>query len=106
MRKLGSFNQRVNLTRHAEDRTPSKAERPAVKTLQTGGYTLGIARNLSPSESYAATGSQFEQSKGTPGRRMAGQALDTQLTRSTGLPPVNTAIILGSAELRTPNIPQ
>jgi hypothetical protein len=50
MRTLGSFNKQVNLPTHREDYTPVAEERPATKTLQTGGYTLGIARNAPPNE--------------------------------------------------------
>jgi hypothetical protein len=107
MRTLGSFNRRVNLQRHREDHTPVAADRPAIKTLQTDGYTLGIARNAPPNEGYASTGGNFAQSRKPPGRqRMAGQALNMKVTRGTGQPSVPTAPMMGSAELRTPNIPQ
>ena len=106
MRTLGSFNQRVNLPRHAEDYVPSRDDRPAVKTLQTGGYTLGIAHDVAPKESYAPTGGKFTQSRKTPGRRMAGQALNGSVIQGTGLPEATAAPMIGSAELRTPNIPQ
>jgi hypothetical protein len=107
MRTLGSFNERVNLPRHREDHKPIAADRSSVKTLQTGGYTLGIAHNAPPNESYAATGGNFAQSRKTPGRqRMAGQALNMKITQGTGQPSVPTAPMMGSAELRTPNLPQ
>jgi len=107
MRTLGSFNQRVSLPQHPEDRVPSGAERPAIKTLQTDGYTLGIARNAPPNADYGATGGNFTQSRRTPGRqRMAGQAFNMKVTRGTGFPSAPTEPIMGSAELRTPNIPQ
>jgi hypothetical protein len=107
MRILGSFNERVNLPRHRDDHKLVTSDRPAVKTLQTDGYTLGIALNAPPNEGYAAEGGNFAQSRKPPGRqRMAGQALDMKVTRSTGQPSVPTAPMMGSAELRTPNIPQ
>jgi hypothetical protein len=109
MRQLGSFNQRVNLPRHAEDHAPSGVEQLAVKTLQTGGYTLGIAHNAPPNEQRTPTGGNFTQARKTPGRqRMAGQALNAQVTQGTGQPSVvaPTEPMIGSAELRTPNIPQ
>ena len=107
MRTLGSFNKQVNLPTHREDYTPVAEERPATKTLQTDGYTLGIARNAPPNASYAATGGNFAQSRKPPGRqRMAGQALNMKITRGTGQPSVPTESMMGSAELRTPNIPQ
>jgi len=107
MRPLGSFNRLVNLQRHREDHKPVAADRPAVKTLQTDGYTLGIARNAPPNEGYAAEGGDFTQSRKTPGRqRMAGQVFNKQVTYSTGQPSVPAAPMMGSAELRTPNIPQ
>jgi hypothetical protein len=107
MRTLGSFNQQVNLPSHNKDYTPVADDRPAVKTLQTGGYTLGIARNTPPNEGYAPTGGNFAESRRTPGRqRMAGQALNMTITRGTGLPAVPAKPMMGSAELRTPNIPK
>jgi len=107
MRALGSFNQRANLSRHSEDHTFITADRPAVKTLQTDGYTLGIARNAPPSGSYSSTGGNFAQSKKKSGRqRMAGQALNMTITRGTGMPSAPAEPVTGSAELRTPNIPK
>ena len=107
MRTLGSFNERVNLPRHREDHKPVAADRPAVKTLQTDGYTLGIARNVQPNDGYADEGGNFAQSRKPPGRqRMAGQALNMKVTRGTGQTSAPTAPMMGSAELRTPNIPQ
>lgn len=105
MRTLGSFNRRVNLSKHPGDHVPSRDNRPAVKTLQTDGYTLGVARNAPPNEGYAPSGGDFTQSKKSPGRpRMAGQALNIAVTRGTGLPSAPAAPMMGSAELRTPNI--
>ena len=106
MRDLGSFNRRVNLPRHAEDTAPVRPERSAVKTLQTDGYSLGISRNAYPQDKYSPTGSNFSQSRGKPGRRMAGQALGLAVTSGTGLPSAPTDAMMGSAELRTPNISQ
>ena len=106
MRTLGSFNRRVNFSKHPGDHIPSRDDRPAVKTLQTDGYTLGVARNAPPNEGYAPSGGDFTQSKKSPGRpRMAGQALNMQITRGTGFPAAPTEPMMGSAELRTPNIP-
>jgi hypothetical protein len=105
MRTLGSFNRQVNLPNHPDDYTPVANERPAVKTLQADGYTLGIARNAPPNEGYAPSGGDFTQSRKAPGRpRMAGQALNTSITRGTGLPSASAAPMMGSAELRAPNI--
>ena len=69
MRTLGSFNRQVNLPNHPDDYMPVADERPAVKTLQTDGYTLGIARNTPPQGKYGPTGGDFGQSRETPGRR-------------------------------------
>ena len=104
-RTLGSFNQRVNLPRHREDYAPVKPEENATKTLSTGGYTLGIAHNQAPYERPGRTGGE-KFVKGTV-RRMAGQAVNMDVTRSTGLASAFSAQpIIGSAQLRTPNIPQ
>jgi len=105
MRTLGSFNRQVNLPSHPNDYAGVAAERPAIKTLQADGYTLGIARNEPPNEGYAPSGGDFTQSKKAPGRpRMAGQSLNISVTRGTGLPSAPAAPMMGSAELRTPNI--
>lgn len=104
MRTLGSFNNRVRLLGHRDDYSPIKPDSRAAKTLATGGYTLGIARNVAPYEQPNPTGSE-KFAKGQP-RRMAGQALNMQVTRGTGLSTVSAAPMMGSAETRTPNIPQ
>ena len=105
MRTLGSFNRQVNLPNHPDDYSPVADERPAVKTLQTGGYTLGVARNTPPQGRYGPTGGDFGQSKQTPGRRrMAGQALGIRFIRGSGAATTVAPSMMGSAELRTPNI--
>ena len=107
MRTLGSFNRQVNLPNHPDDYMPVADERPAVKTLQTDGYTLGIARNTPPQGKYGPTGGDFGQSRETPGRRrMAGQALGIRFIRGSGSATTVAPSMMGSAELRTPNIPQ
>jgi hypothetical protein len=107
MRTLGSFNERVNLERHHDDHRPVAKDRLAVKTLQTDGYTLGIARNTTPQGRYGPTGGDFGQSRETPGRRrMAGQALGIRFIRGSGSATTVTPSIMGSAELRTPSVPQ
>lgn len=107
MRTLGSFNERLNLASHRDDHAPVADSRPAIRTLQTDGYTLGVALNDPPGRRYGPTGGDFGQSKQTPGRqRMAGQALNLKVTKGTGLPSTPTDSMMGSAELRTPNIAQ
>ena len=107
MRTLGSFNRRVNLPNHPEDYTPVAAERSAIKTLQADGYTLGFARNTPPQGRYGPTGGDFGQSRQTPGRRrMAGQAIGVRFIRGSGSATTVAPPIIGSTELRTPNIPQ
>ena len=107
MRTLGSFNPQVNLPNHPDDSTPVADERPAVKTLQTDGYTLGIARNTPPQGRYGPTGGDFGQSRETPGRRrMAGQALGIRFIRGSGSATTVAPPMMGSAELRTPNTTQ
>lgn len=96
MRTLGSFNRQVNLPSHPNDYVGVAVERPAIKTLQADGYTLGIARNAPLNEGYAPSGGDFTQSKKAPGRpRMAGQSLNIS---------ASAAPMIGSAELRAPNI--
>ena len=107
MRTLGSFNRQVNLPNHPEDYAPVAAERLAVKTLQTDGYTLGFARNTPPQGRYGPTGGDFGQSRQAPGRRrMAGQALGIRFIPGSGSVTMVAPPMMGSAEARTPNIPQ
>lgn len=107
MRTLGSFNQQVNLPRHPEDRVPRKPEQIAAKTLSTGGYDLGLQRNTISYEHPLPSDSRHPtRPRTTPRPRMAGQALDADITHSSGLNQAFAAPMIGSAELRTPNIPQ
>lgn len=107
MRTLGSFNQKVNLPHHPEDHKPIGREPVAVKTLTTEGYDLGLHRNVVPYERPLPTSSRKPSGPRTqPRQRMAGQALDSDIIKSSGLNRAFTAPITGSAELRTPNIPQ
>ena len=109
MRRLGSFNRFIGSSKNTEDNEPSGPDRLAIKTLQTGGYTLGIAHNAPPNERRTPTGGDFTQGRKPPGRqRMAGQDLGAYITRSTGMPSTVAPAepVIGSAELRTPNIPQ
>jgi hypothetical protein len=112
MRTLGSFNRHVNLPHHPEDREATGSNSAAKHPLATGGYDIGIHRNVNPSDTPSATGGEkFSAGRGRAGRRkpeirMAGQALDADIKHSSGLQQAFAQPMIGSAELRTPNLPQ
>jgi len=110
MRQLGSFNQHVNLPQHKEDWKPERPDRVATSTLTTGGYDIGIHRNVTEREMVSpSNGEKFAQGRGrarraNPPQRMAGQALDADIKQSSGLRQAFTQQpIAGAAELRLAN---
>ena len=109
-RQLGSFNRYVNPPQHREDWQPERPDEVAAKTLTTGEYTLGIHRNAAEREENTSTGAEkFTQGRGsnrraTPSQRMAGQALNEDIKKSSGLRQAFThQPIAGAAELRLAN---
>lgn len=112
MRTLGSFNQQVNIPNHPEDRTPAGLEIPSKHPLATDGYDIGIHRNVNLGDAALPSGGEkFVQGQGRSRRRkpeirMAGQALDADLKHSSGLQRAFAQPMIGSAELRTPGLPQ
>lgn len=74
------------------------------------GYMYGIRGAKQQSERPAPTGGEkFATAQGGkrgPANRKAGQAFGLNLKEGTGLPQAFTAPMMGSAELRTPNLPQ
>jgi hypothetical protein len=112
MRTLGSFNRQVNIPSHPEDREPPGAGTSAKHPLARGGYDMGIHRSTNPEDTPSATGEEkFASGRGRsrrrkPEMRMAGQALDADLKRGSGLQQAFAQPMMGSAELRTPDLPQ
>lgn len=112
MRTLGSFNRHVHIPSHPEDRIFAGSGTPAKHPLATGGYDVGIHRNVDPGDTPLPSGGEkFFQGQGQSRRRkpeirMAGQALDADIKQSSGLQQAFAPPMMGAAELRTPNLPQ
>lgn len=74
------------------------------------GYTVGLRGAQEQRERPGATGGEkFASAQGgkrQAEQRMAGSALNLDLTKSPGLPPAFSLPSIGFAELRTPEIPQ
>lgn len=74
------------------------------------GYMYGIRGAKQRDERPGASGGEkfatAQGNKRTPGRRLAGQALGLNLKEGAGLPPAFTLPMIGTAELRTPELPQ
>jgi len=74
------------------------------------GYMYGIRGSKQQSERPGPTGGEkFASAQGGkrgPENRKAGQAFGLDLKEGTGLPQAFTLPMIGSAELRTPNLPQ
>lgn len=70
------------------------------------GYMYGINTNRVPQERTADSGGeQFFYGKEKKERRMAGDILNLELTKSPGTPAVFPLPGIGNAELRVPNLP-
>ena len=74
------------------------------------GYMVGLRGARKGSERQGQTGGEkFESAQGgkrKPAQRMAGQAMGLNLREGTGMPRAFSLPAIGSAELRTPNLPQ
>ena len=79
-------------------------------TLNRLGYMVGLRGARKGSERQGQTGGEkFESAQGgkrEPRQRMAGQALNINFKEGTGMPQAFSLPAIGSAELRTPNLPQ
>lgn len=100
MRKLGSFNKRVNLPSHPEDREIQGENFIAKDPLATLGYLYGVRRNAIPYENPLPTGAEKFQSSRQRTKRMAGDLLGVDLVQSSGLSGQQELPTLGSAEIR------
>ena len=91
---------------HPEDHIRHPIDRVAGKPLASLGYNLGIHLDVSPVEPAGSAGG-YKQRRGQPEqRRMAGDALNLDLKQSLGTPKYVPLPAIGSAELRTPELPQ
>lgn len=74
------------------------------------GYMFGLRGAKQQSRRPGRTGGEkFESAQGgkrAPQQRMAGQAMGLNFKEGTGMPQAFSLPMIGSAELRTPNIPQ
>lgn len=79
-------------------------------TLNRLGYMVGLRGTSRGSERPGQTGGEkFATAQGgkrKPAQRMAGQAMGLNLREGTGMPQAFSLPAIGSAELRTPNLPQ
>ena len=79
-------------------------------TARNLGYMFGLRGARQQSERPGQTGGEkFESAqrgKREPRQRMAGQAMGLNLREGTGMPQASNLPAIGSAELRTPNLPQ
>ena len=79
-------------------------------TLNKLGYMVGLRGTKQGSERPGQTGGEkFATAQGgkrRPAQRLAGQAMGLNLKEGTGLPQAFTLPMIGSAELRTPSLPQ
>ena len=79
-------------------------------TARNLGYMFGLRGARQQSERPGKTGGEkFATAQGgkrRPPQRMAGQAMGLNLRQGTGMPQAFTLPMIGSAELRTPNLPQ
>lgn len=99
MRPLGSFNRRVNLPSHPEDRKQFSEGPQAARANADLGYIYGIRREEIPYETALPTGAEkFAESRGR--RRMAGSMLGLDLTQSPGSSQTSEPAFIGSAETR------
>jgi hypothetical protein len=90
---------------HAKDHARQPLAVVASKPIATLGYTLGIQRNVYPVEPLGFAGG-YRTPRSTPQKRMAGDALNLDLKQSLGTPKYVPLPNIGSAELRTPGLPQ
>ena len=79
-------------------------------TARNLGYMFGLRGAKQQSERPGQTGGEkFATAQGgkrEPRQRMAGQAMGLNLREGTGMPQAFTLPMIGSAELRTPSLPQ
>lgn len=91
---------------HANDHARKQAARAASQVQATLGYTLGVNRDVRPAEPVGFPGGYRASRKTPEQRRMAGDALNLDLKQSLGTPKYVPLPVVGSAELRTPGLPQ
>lgn len=106
-RPLGRYALFPRLPVHKEDHDQRPVSGPIKHPKAIGGYTLGILTDIKPFEAALPTGGE-KFAEGRRGRqRMAGDIdiLNLELTHSPGTPEVMPLPLIGSAELRAPEVP-
>ena len=101
MRKLGSFNRRVNLPRHPEDHTRQVEHALADNPVANAGYMFGVNRSNIPYEAPLPT---TTGSGRPPRQRMAMDIMN--ITDAPGVLQYLPPPAMGGAESRVPGIPQ
>ena len=104
-RTLGSFNQR-QLDRHPSDHQVRSSGVSNSKPKARGGYMLGLYTEKYPVQHRHDNAEKFFYGRQPKERRMAGDILNLDLTQSPGTPASLPLPKMGSAELRTPELPQ
>lgn len=105
----GQRNVRKRLPRHPGDHQRQPQDQPANKPQAGLGYTLGVRLDRMPFDEPSKGAYVSAKPQGQLRQRMAGDVLDAlnyDIKQGTGLPPVFKRLDVGSAELRTPEIPQ
>lgn len=91
---------------HPEDHIRQPVDQVASHPLASLGYNLGLHLNVSPVEPAGSAGGYKAPRSRPEQRRMAGDALNLDLKQSLGTPKYVPLPDIGSAELRTPGLPQ
>lgn len=112
MSKHGQRTVRKKLADHTEDWRRRPEERPASRPQADLSYTLGVRQDSLPFDEPLKTNAEkfaSSQQANQKKQRMAGDvlgALNYDVKQGTGLPSAFKRLDVGSAELRTPEIPQ
>jgi len=105
----GQRNVRTRLPRHPDDHQRQPQDQPANRPHADLGYTLGVRQDQMPFDKPPKRQYVSAKPQGQRRQRMAGDVLDAlnyDVKQGTGLPSAFKRLDVGSAELRTPEIPQ
>ena len=105
----GQRDVRTRLPRHPGDHQRQPQDQPANRPQAGLGYTLGVRQDHMPFDEPSKGAYVSAKPQGQRRQRMAGDVLDAlnyDVKQGTGLPAAFKRLDVGSAELRTPEIPQ